>query len=322
MVLCLTHSGDYYTIDIVQQHLQRAGVPSFRLNSDEFGLRYRIAYTLRNGKPECCLTTSDQTIYASDISAVWYRKLWDLSIPEELDPAWHDTYTKEYHTYRQIFFNALAHVPWMNPMDTDHFVNNDKLHQLSVARAAGLSVPATLLTNHADSIRSFSEQYGHNLVMKLHGALSKSMSGQTPFFPTTRIGRDDLENLDLLSYCPMIFQEYIPKSYELRIAFVDGIFFAGKIPGAGVDKTDWRITPGGPLKWELYQLPAAIEQKLMKLMDDLGLLFGAIDMIRHPNGDYVFLEVNPQGEWGMLQKQLGYPIGETIAEKLMALIKT
>jgi glutathione synthase/RimK-type ligase-like ATP-grasp enzyme len=40
-------------------------------------------------------------------------------------------------------------------------------------------------------------------------------------------------------------------------------------------------------------------------------------MIRRPDGEYVFLEVNPQGEWGMLQKYLGYPIAQTIAEKLV-----
>ena len=30
-----------------------------------------------------------------------------------------------------------------------------------------------------------------------------------------------------------------------------------------------------------------------------------------------FLEVNPQGEWGMLQRDLGLPIGEAIAIKLV-----
>ncbi len=53
-----------------------------------------------------------------------------------------------------------------------------------------------------------------------------------------------------------------------------------------------------------------------RLMQRLDLCFGAIDIIRRPDGEYVsLLEVNPQGEWGMLQKYLGYPIAETIAEK-------
>lgn len=52
-------------------------------------------------------------------------------------------------------------------------------------------------------------------------------------------------------------------------------------------------------------------------MQRLNLGFGAIDMIRNREGAYIFLEVNPQGEWGMLQKELNYKIGETLAEKLI-----
>jgi glutathione synthase/RimK-type ligase-like ATP-grasp enzyme len=53
------------------------------------------------------------------------------------------------------------------------------------------------------------------------------------------------------------------------------------------------------------------------MMNTMGLVFGAIDVIKQKDGQYVFLEVNPQGEWGMLQRDLGYPIGETIANKLV-----
>jgi glutathione synthase/RimK-type ligase-like ATP-grasp enzyme len=53
------------------------------------------------------------------------------------------------------------------------------------------------------------------------------------------------------------------------------------------------------------------------LMSKLGLVYGAIDLIRTPNNDYVFLEVNPGGEWGMLERDLNYPISEAIADALL-----
>jgi glutathione synthase/RimK-type ligase-like ATP-grasp enzyme len=53
-------------------------------------------------------------------------------------------------------------------------------------------------------------------------------------------------------------------------------------------------------------------------MAKLGLIFGAIDLIRTPAGEHVFLEVNPTGEWGMLERDLGYPISEAIADALLA----
>ena len=49
-------------------------------------------------------------------------------------------------------------------------------------------------------------------------------------------------------------------------------------------------------------------------MKKLNLNFGALDFIRATNGDYVFLEVNPCGEWGMLQKTLNYPITDHMAQ--------
>jgi glutathione synthase/RimK-type ligase-like ATP-grasp enzyme len=316
MVLCITHSNDFYTIDLVQQHLEKMGVPSFRLNTDEFATGYTFRYTIRQYE----LQGHGQTINDAQISAVWYRKLWNMKIPADLDPAYQPVFTREYQTYRDLFFHALQRVPWMNPMHTDHAVCNDKLQQLRMAYAVGLPVPASIFTNDPAVIRDFFTHCKGEVVMKLHHALTKSMKGDGPFFPTTRLTAEGLEHLSLLAYCPMIFQEYIPKAYELRIAYVDGVCFAGKIPHEeGTTTADWRA--GTTLQWQPYALPEPVQQKIHQLMKNLGLVFGALDMIRHTNGDYVFLEVNPQGEWGMLQKYLGYPIGETIAEKLITRIK-
>jgi glutathione synthase/RimK-type ligase-like ATP-grasp enzyme len=318
MVVCITHSNDYYTVDIVQQELEKRGVPFFRFNSDDFAVRYQIDYSLH----QYCLSAGGETIRDSQISAVWYRKLWDLKVPEALDPAYQPVFTKEYQTFRQLFFNALQKVPWMNPMPADHFVNGDKLLQLREAHAAGLAVPASLFTNDPVAIRDFFKRCNNDVVVKLHNALSKSMKGDGAFFPTTRLTAGDLGQVDQLAYCPMIFQEYIPKAYELRVTYVDGECFTGKIPHTTANTpTDWRTMTSSTLQWQHYDLPLPIQQKIGVLMQRLGLIFGAIDIIRHTNGDYVFLEVNPQGEWGMLQKYLDYPIGETIAHKLITRIK-
>jgi hypothetical protein len=60
-------------------------------------------------------------------------------------------------------------------------------------------------------------------------------------------------------------------------------------------QVDWRVD--AELTWEPYQLPEDVERALCELIADLGLRFGAIDLIRHPDGHHVFLEVNPSGQW-------------------------
>ncbi|WP_343704004.1 MvdC/MvdD family ATP grasp protein [Chitinophaga sp.] len=314
MILCITHSQDTYTIDLVQQHLEQLGYPSFRFNSDEFGTRYRLRYRLTASGPQYQLEHGLTLIDAADITGVWYRKLWELKVPPSLDAAYVPAFIKEYNTSLHIFLDALD-VPWMNRIDLDHAVSGNKLLQLTAAQAAGLAVPQTLFSNHAEDAIRFYDDHNGDVVVKLHGALSKTMDGRGNFFPTTRLRKEDVPMLESLSACPMILQEYIPKDRELRIVYVDGEFFTGSLRAP--DTTDWRTASTTVIQWEPFVLPPAQEEKISRLMQLLGLPFGAIDMIVQPDGQYVFLEVNPQGEWGMLQKYLGFPIAETIAEKLV-----
>lgn len=321
MVLCLTHSTDVYTIDIVQHSLEEKGVRSVRLNTDQFGTHYHIAYTAGPEQTGYRLITDEGEIPADSITAVWYRKIWELSVPPELEQSWHQVYRREYRNGLHIFLNALQDIPWINNLEASKAAGNDKLWQLHMAAQAGLDIPRTVMTNDAIVVQRFYDSCNGEVIMKLHSPLSVSMQGNTPFFPTTRLPACDPEALKALKYCPMIFQENIPKAYELRVIYIDGVLFAGQIPTDGEPALDWRTVAGGPLPWRPYILPEHISRSVTALMQKMKLHFGAIDIIRHVNGQYVFLEVNPQGEWGMLQKYLDYPIGETIAEKLIAFSK-
>lgn len=321
MILCLTHSNDLYTIDIVMKRLKELGKEAYRLNSDLFSPKISFDYSLSNQKSNIHFQDGNHNINSGDIEAVWYRKLWGAKVPDELDDDFKEIYFQEYHTMRNIFFESLKELPWFNPIAKDHEISNNKLGQLSVALDSGIDIPKSLFTNDQEKVKTFFfEECNKQMIAKLHGALSRSMAGDTPFFPTTQINEWNLEDLATLIYCPMIFQEMIPKAYELRAIYVDGEFFTGKINAAKSErgKTDWRIATDIYFGWESYQLPDHVAKSLTKMMKQMNLFFGAIDIIRHQDGRYIFLEVNPQGEWGMLQRDLQYPIGETIAEKLVS----
>ena len=49
----------------------------------------------------------------------------------------------------------------------------------------------------------------------------------------------------------------------------------------------------------------------------LGLRFGAFDFLVCPDG-WVFLEVNPNGQWAWIETATGLPIASTIADALTA----
>ena len=83
-------------------------------------------------------------------------------------------------------------------------------------------------------------------------------------------------------------------------------------------RSDWRRRGIALLKqWKHYQLPPAIETKLLKLMNYFGLNYGAIDLILTPDERYVFLEVNPVGEFFWLELYANLPISQAIAEILL-----
>lgn len=82
---------------------------------------------------------------------------------------------------------------------------------------------------------------------------------------------------------------------------------------------DWRVE-GIALcdKWFIYQLPIEIEKKLLALIDYFSKNYGAIDLILTPEDDYVFLEINPVGEFLWLERYPGFPLSEAIADLLFA----
>ena len=55
----------------------------------------------------------------------------------------------------------------------------------------------------------------------------------------------------------------------------------------------------------------------MVLVRRLGLAYGAIDLVLTPDGRYVFLEINPNGQYLWIEQLTGLPISEAIAEWLM-----
>ena len=79
---------------------------------------------------------------------------------------------------------------------------------------------------------------------------------------------------------------------------------------------DWRQTGNEQLPHFPETLPSNVTNRLLQMMDALGLQFAAIDMIQTPAGEYVFLEVNPSGQWLWLDDMLCLGISDAVTEWL------
>ena len=66
-----------------------------------------------------------------------------------------------------------------------------------------------------------------------------------------------------------------------------------------------------------YSLPKNIQNKLILLMSHLKLATGSIDMIVTEDNDFIFLEVNPFGQFGMVSKPNNFNLEKRIAKYLI-----
>ncbi|MEH2041959.1 MAG: hypothetical protein V7L12_01300, partial [Nostoc sp.] len=161
--------------------------------------------------------------------------------------------------------------------------------------------------------------YG-KMIVKLLRPLSFGMQASSFFMYTSAVKEEDLLDAETLRYCPVMFQEQIPKQQELRVVYVNGNLFVGALDASeyAASTQDWRRETKKILTWQPERLPDKLIRCLDAFMAKFGLVFGAFDFIKTPSGEYVFLEINPTGEWGMLERDLDYPIALAIASALLS----
>ncbi|UKP01146.1 MvdC family ATP-grasp ribosomal peptide maturase [Nostoc sp. UHCC 0870] len=319
IVLLITHSGDYFTIDRVIGSLLKRGVQTIRLDTDKFPMNIKINAYLNNDGNHHRVEFDDIVFDSQQVKSVWIRRIWEANFSPDLAPKFRAACINESSAVLAGFWDSLKQAFWLDKLAKIHAAEN-KLYQLRVAREVGLLIPKTLVTNDAQAARDFFGQVDEKMITKMLRPLSYGMEGSNFFMYTSVVKAADLEDAESLRYCPMVFQEQIPKLKELRAIYVDGKLFVGALDASiYADSTqDWRRNTPRDCTWKIYELPEEIIHRLREFMERLELKFGAFDFIVTPDGEHIFLEVNPNGEWGMLERDLDYPIADAIAETLVS----
>jgi hypothetical protein len=208
---------------------------------------------------------------------------------------------------------AALPLRWVNPPTLDEEAHH-KPYQLAVAMEVGLPIPRTLITNDAAAARRFSEELG------LERTVYKTFLATERHWRETRIlHQDELDLLDRVALAPVIFQEYVPAVADIRVTvFGDELFATAITPAPGGYDVDYRMDlPGAG--FTPTDLPDETIGGIRSLMRRLGLVYGAIDLRRTAEGEHVFLEVNPAGEWRFVEDRTGQPMTEAMAGLLAGL---
>jgi len=137
---------------------------------------------------------------------------------------------------------------------------------------------------------------------------------------TELLDENDIANLDSLRACPLTIQGYVEKAYELRVVVVGERVFACKIDSqqaGGSTAVDWRHYNIPKTPHSRYDLPANVHEKLLAFHSYFGLVSSSFDIVRSRDGDYVFLETNPYGQWLWIEDLTGLAITEAITDVLV-----
>jgi len=254
-------------------------------------------------------------INLSNVKSIWNTSPLRVSISNDLNddskPFVKAEWTEGIHS---LWYSIKT--KWVNHPDSIMSSVN-RVNQLENASKLGLLTPRTLVTNSPEKFEAFYNEFDGEIIAKtLHS--SEGLPEDKMIF-TTKITKKDLERKNELRYAPSMFQEYVKKKTEFRVTIVGNTIRAAEIYSQMSSKTkhDWRQyddfqrTP-----YKEATLPSDISKKLLKLMKLMKLEFGAADLIRTPDDEYVFLEINPNGRWWWIQELTGMNIAKDIAHHL------
>lgn len=244
-----------------------------------------------------------------DVGAVWWRRTYPYALPDSLDrQLWGGLYSA-CEAAMTAFWSCLGSY-WVNDPDAEELAER-KPAQLALARRLGLAVPTSCITNDPGIARAFIRERpdGHTI----HKNLVSLPATARP----TRVAREGDERLlASLRQAPLLFQERVEASADLRVTVVGDRLFATEIDFPGSRHAlDWRYAS----RWARFRrakLPRDVEGKVRRLVRALGLVYGAVDLRRRPDGEHVFLEVNPSGEFLFVEERTGAPVTAALADLL------
>ncbi|MGH3671861.1 MAG: ATP-grasp domain-containing protein [Pseudonocardiaceae bacterium] len=311
MILIISIRGDLHSL-AVQHGVRRRGYEQCHIvECDNMGGSPTLLWKSWTNPSESKILTSENiTISLEDVSVIWWRRV----RADQLTA----TYLTNDHE-RDIVNNdcrgALAGIlaatfsgEWISrPEATDRAA--DKLFQLSIAQRAGFRIPRTMVSQSRGDVAEFFRQEKKVIVKPVVGA-------RGPLLYTQFI--NDPLSIPEQSFvaCPAVYQEYIEGRRHIRMNC-----FGDDVNAALIETVDldWRPNLNVPVsKWTV---PDTLAQQVRSVLQQLGLRMGIVDIKLTPDGEPVWLEVNPQGQFLFLEPLLGEPLTERFVDFLLLCLR-
>jgi hypothetical protein len=320
MILILTEPDDVHA-NRVAAVLRRRGARFIRFDFAEYPAEASLSIELGGGRKRVVLTRRGETVDLAGCTSGWLRRPGKPTTRGRIaNPALTGYAEQECARVLQDTWNTLD-VAWLpGPIHAVRRADCKQL-QLELAMDLGMEIPPTLITDDPDRFLEFYRRHDGNIIDKLPSTVMPASlsSGRELMRFTQTVSTRDVGYARRLRHSPMLFQAHVAKKFELRITVVGPNVLAAEIHSQSTRRTtvDWRHYDWGHTPYRPHLLPEEVRRACLAMVERLGLRFGAIDMIVTPDDRYVFLEINPNGQWAWIEDETGLPISDAICDALI-----
>jgi ATP-grasp ribosomal peptide maturase len=306
-VLVITHWFDP-TADHVIEELNRRNVRVLRFDAADFPARLVMTGRLTGDRWHTTLRLDERVLDVAEVTGAYFRRptvFTTSGLPDEVAP-WATAEARA-----GLGGLLMAQRMWLNHPHRVSYSDYRPV-QLAAAVRAGLTVPDTVITNAPGEARAFAERYGEVIYKPMSQARPDGrMVYASVVTPHDLAGADG----DRVAGTAHLFQERVVHEHAVRLTVVDSALFAAAIHAdSDAAALDWR-SDYAALTYEPIGVPDDVRRGVLAIMKELRLRFGAFDFLVTPDG-WVYLEVNPNGQWAWIETATGLPIVAAIADAL------
>lgn len=298
------------TADFVVEELNCRDVPVFRFDTSEFPTALTVCAELGGLGWHGRARTARRSVDLTAISGIYYRRPTAFTFHQDMN-----TEERRWATVQaRLGFGGLltSLEPWLNHPHRIGYAEYKPV-QLQAAMTAGLRVPRTLVTNDPDHARAFVAEVG-KAVYKPFGGTAAIADTEGPHQVFATLVTPEQAGNRSVAHSMHLFQQWVPKAYEVRLTVVDDQFFAARIDAhSPAAQVDWRADYHS-LEYTPVGTPGLIRNRVSALLRELGLRFAAMDFVVDPDGEWWFLEANANGQWAWIETETAMSIATAIAE--------
>lgn len=318
-VLLISQSTSERSTDEIIDWIDYYGGEFIRLNGADFIRECNI--TIKNGLPSI---SNIPQVEWSEISVVWFRRWMSSSDYKKVFINERDVLDKKSSSHNKMnkFLFSEVKVVFeylfykieksLNIFDKLSTTEINKLVVLDKAVEVGLMVPSSMVLTDKEKITT-SEKV---ITKPLSNGNNFKVDGENYSAYTSIVNLDAVPKKFVLS----LIQPNIEKEFEIRSFLLDDKLYSMAIFSQSNNQTrvDFRkYDNNAPNRTVPFNLPEGIERKIIDLAKCLELKTGSFDLIYTKKGEYIFLEVNPGGQFGMVSYPCNYYLEEKVALQLI-----